>query len=256
MKKRIQKLIRLINIFAFKKKLPSQIVVYFHDIDSKELSSIEDIILFFKNLEYKFVSVSQISKNIGTENKMFTFTFDDGFKNWTYVLPIFKKYNIEATFFLNSIFLTNENKNEFLKNIALEDEAKLISKDGINKLVSNNHEIGAHTHSHFKLSNLTLDSLEKEIETNLKYLNNFYKNVVSFAIPYGMSRYLNKNQLDYLHQKFETICFGEAGMLFNQNSRNIQRYPWQVNLSFYQNLINLSTDTYIFNTLTKRSGLG
>ena len=256
MKKRIQKLIRFINIFIFKKKLPSQIVVYFHDIDSKELSAIEDIILFFKNLEYQFVSISQISKNFGTENKMFTFTFDDGFKNWKNVLPIFEKYNIQATFFLNSIFLTKENKSEFLKNIGLEDETKLISKEDINKIVSNNHEIGAHTHSHFKLSNLTLDFLEKEIETNLKYLNSIYNNVVSFAIPYGMSRYVNKNQLEYLYKKFESICFGEAGMLFNQNSKNIQRYPWQVDLPFYSNLINLSTDTYIFNKATKRSGLG
>ena len=45
-------------------------------------------------------------------------------------------------------------------------------------------------------------------------------------------------------------------MLFNQNSKNIQRYPWQVDLPFYSNLINLSTDTYIFNKATKRSGLG
>ena len=43
-------------------------------------------------------------------------------------------------------------------------------------------------------------------------------------------------------------------MLFNQNSKNIQRYPWQVDLSFYNNLINLSTNTSIFNKLTKRSG--
>ena len=143
-------------MFLYSKKLPLQIVVYFHDIDSKELSAIEDIILFFKNLEYQFVSVSQISKNFGTENKMFTFTFDDGFKNWKNVLPIFEKYNIQATFFLNSKFLTKENNSEFLKNIGLEDESKLISKEDINKIVSNNHEIGAHTHSHYKLSNLTL----------------------------------------------------------------------------------------------------
>ena len=78
----------------------------------------------------------------------------------------------------------------------------------------------------------------------------------SFAIPYGMRRYLNKDQMDYLKSKFTTICFGEAGMLYSQDNINIQRYPWQTEITFFQNLLNISTDTTIFNKFTKRSGLG
>ena len=95
-----------------------------------------------------------------------------------------------------------------------------------------------------------------EIEINMKHLKNFDIEITSFAIPYGMSRYTNKKQIDYLLDRFENVCFGEAGMLFNQDLNNIQRYPWQIDITFYENLVNLSTNTSIFNSLTKRSGLG
>ena len=104
-KNKIQKIIRHINIFLNKKKFPNQIVVYFHDTQQIEIDAIQDIILFFKNIDYEFVTISEISKNLGTEKKLFTFTFDDGFKSWKNLIPIFDKYKVEATFFLNSRFV-------------------------------------------------------------------------------------------------------------------------------------------------------
>lgn len=255
-KNKIQKIIRHINIFLNKKKFPNQIVVYFHDTQQIEIDAIQDIILFFKNIDYEFVTISEISKNLGTEKKLFTFTFDDGFKSWKNLIPIFDKYKVEATFFLNSVFLTDEGNDMFIKNIGLDDKDKIINADIINDLIKNDHEIGAHTHSHFKLSNLNFEDFKDEIQKNLDILRQFSENINSFAIPFGMRRYLKNEQIGYLENNFKTICYGEAGMLFDQDHKNIQRYPWQIELTFYQNLINLSTDTNLFNKLTKRSGLG
>ena len=239
-----------------KKKFPNQIIIYFHDTQQVEINAIQDIILFFKNIDYEFVTVSKISKNFGTKNKMFTFTFDDGFKSWKNLIPIFDKYKVKATFFLNSIFLTDEGPDVFMRNIGLDKKEKIINEDIIKDLIKNNHEIGAHTHSHFKLSQLDSEIFKEEIDNNLDILKKFSNEIKSFAIPYGMRRYLNDDQMDYLINKFATICFGEAGMLYSQDKLFIQRYPWQTEISFFQNLINISTDTKLFNKLTKRSGLG
>ena len=38
----------------------------------------------------------------------------------------------------------------------------------------------------------------------------------SFAIPFGMRRFVTKEQIEYLDQKFDCIAYGEPGMLFNQ----------------------------------------
>ena len=59
LKRNLQKIIRFVNILLFKKNLPKQIIIYFHETDETEVSAIEDIILFFQNLEYEFVSVSK-----------------------------------------------------------------------------------------------------------------------------------------------------------------------------------------------------
>jgi peptidoglycan/xylan/chitin deacetylase (PgdA/CDA1 family) len=252
----VQKIIRDVNLLLFQKQLPDQIVVYFHEIKNDEINAINDIILFFKNIDYEFVSVSEISNNFNTTKKLFSFTFDDGFKNWENVIPIFELHDVIGTFFLNSVFLTDEGNSIFLKNISLKDESEIISKKIISELVNHNHEIGAHTHNHYKLSNLKFDEFKTEIDTNLLLLSEFSSQINSFAIPYGMRRYTKREQVDYLKDKFSSVCFGEAGMLFNQSKTSIQRYPWQVNATFYQNLKNICTDTQIFNGLTKRSGLG
>ena len=256
LKNNIQKVIRLINILLFKKSLPNQIVIYFHETDEVEISAIEDIILFFQNLEYDFVSISKISKNFGSEKKMFSFTFDDGFLNWKNLIPIFDLYDVKATFYLNTVILTDESNDTFLKNIGLDKEEKIINKSVLEELISSNHEIGAHTHSHHKLSNLKFEDFKNEIKTNLDILKQFSIDIKSFAIPFGMRRYLKNEQIRYLENNFQTLCYGEAGMLYKQDNKNIQRYPWQINLTFYQNLVNLSTDTNLFNKFTKRSGLG
>ena len=67
MKAAIQRGIRYVNIQFFKKKLPNQIVVYFHDINSKELEAIKDIILYFQKLRISIcANFSEVSRNFGS----------------------------------------------------------------------------------------------------------------------------------------------------------------------------------------------
>ena len=40
-----------------------------------------------------------------------------------------------------------------------------------------------------------------------------------------MRRYVKKDQLEFLQNKYSTICFGEAGMQFRQTKSFIQRHP-------------------------------
>ena len=105
-----------------------------------------------------------------------------------------------------------------MNNIALNEKSKIIDRQGIIDIINDSHEIGAHLQSHFKLSSLNFETFQKrDREINMKHLKNFDIEITSFAIPYGMSRYTNKKQIDYLLDRFENVCFGEAGMLFNQD---------------------------------------
>ena len=256
MKKLLQNIIRYINISLFKKNLPKKISIYFHEINEAEIKSILEIINYFSELDYKFVTTEYFEKNIHNDEKLFNFTFDDAFASWIDILEIFKNNNVKATFYLNTIQFTEENQEKFMRDIRIEDKSKLLTKDNLLKIKSFGHEIGAHTHSHLTLSNLNKDKFENEVLKNLEHLRSLDINPKSFAIPFGMRRYILESQKNFLMNNFVVICYGEPGMQFNQTKKIIQRTPWKSEKSFRYNITNLRTDTSLFNNLTKRSGLG
>ena len=97
-KKVIQNILRLVNIAIFKKELPSNISIYFHDISLAEKNVIIEIIEFFKYLNYKFVPISKFNDEMNSKDKIISLSFDDGFTSWLDLLPIFERYQVKATF--------------------------------------------------------------------------------------------------------------------------------------------------------------
>ena len=252
----IQKIIRIINLILFKKELPTKISIYFHDVSNKEINELEKIIIYFLNLGFKFVTMNNFQKKIFSDEKLFAITFDDGFSSWTKTLDLFKKYDVKATYYLNTIQFTDDEMTKFLQDIRCTNPDFIIKEEEVQELINSDHEIGSHTHSHKTLSKISLDDLKTEIETNLQILSKFNVEISNFAIPYGMRRLINKEQISYLLEVFDSISFGEPGMLFNHEKQKIQRYPWRIEKTFQYNLNNISTNTSLFNKVTKRSGLG
>jgi peptidoglycan/xylan/chitin deacetylase (PgdA/CDA1 family) len=255
-KKILQKIIRIINLFFFKKELPSKITIYFHDLGYKEIHDLESILKFFQDRDYKFVSLFQLNKKLDSDEKLISITFDDGFLSWSESLSLFKKYDATATFFMNTIMFTNEPIEKFLHNINMNNKTQLINFEVLKNILKNGHEVGAHTHEHHTLSYMKFEDFKNDVNKNIELLVELGVTPKTFAIPFGMRRYVTREQIEYLNQNFECIAYGEPGMLFNQKQGYIQRYPWRSEKSFNYNINNISTDTSIFNNLTKRSGLG
>ena len=255
-KKILQKTLRFINVFLFKKELPSKISIYFHDLTQKEIDDLESIFMFFKKRDYKFVNLYQLNTKLESSEKLVAITFDDGFSSWSDSLPLFEKHNAKATFFINTIMFTNESKQIFLQNINMNDKTPLINSNDLRNILKDGHEVGAHTHEHHTLSDMELEDFKKDVNKNIELLVGLGIVPKTFAIPFGMRRYVTSEQIEYLNQNFDCIAYGEPGMLFNQKQGYIQRYPWRSEKSFKYNINNISTDTSLFNNLTKRSGLG
>ena len=98
-KRFLQKILRFINVFIFKKEIPTKFAIYFHDLKEKEVSDLEEILLFFTNRGYKFVKLHDLNKKLESSEKLISITFDDGFSSWSESLALFEKYNAQATFF-------------------------------------------------------------------------------------------------------------------------------------------------------------
>jgi len=255
MKTKIQKFIRKANILLFSKNLPKNVVLYFHETNEKELIEIRNIINFFRFMGYKFLTINELSRSLHLQNRTISLTFDDGFTNWLEVANLLSQQKIKGTFFCNSINLTSEELSRFYKNINLKNNIEIMNISQFKVLSKTEHEIGSHTHSHETLSGLKFENFKYEIDKNLEILSK-YNEIKSFAIPFGMRRYVTNEQISHLKHNFECIAYGEPGMLFNQKRGLIQRYPWRSEKSFKYNINNISTNTSLFNNLTKRSGLG
>lgn len=99
------------------------------------------------------------------------FTFDDGhlsaYKNG---LPLFQRFDYEATTFLNSGFIGKEGR---------------VSWEQVLDQYANGWEVGGHTINHFELAELDDDEAYFQIAQDY---NNFFEhgiNLVSFALPAG-----------------------------------------------------------------------
>jgi len=255
MKTKIQKFIRKANILLFSKNLPKNVVLYFHETNEKELIEIRNIINFFRFMGYKFLTINELSRSLHLQNRTISLTFDDGFTNWLEVANLLSQQKIKGTFFCNSINLTSEELSRFYKNINLKNNIEIMNISQFKVLSKTEHEIGSHTHSHETLSGLKFENFKYEIDKNLEILSK-YNEIKSFAIPYGMKRYITRKQINYISSIFEVACYGEPGLLFNHKKDKIERSPWKVNENFNSNIENIKTNTILFNSITKRSGLG
>lgn len=75
---------------------------------------LENIILYYKNLNYNFLSLSEfykLNKSSELPTKFVIFTFDDGYKdNLNYAFPILSKHNIPFTIYITTDFADQKAK--------------------------------------------------------------------------------------------------------------------------------------------------
>jgi peptidoglycan/xylan/chitin deacetylase (PgdA/CDA1 family) len=108
--------------FSFFQEKNSLIIFLFHGlfkneqeknlnlVDPQTWIMVEDFkkfVEYYLDKNYKFVSPNDILKGLIANRKYAMITFDDGYYNNQYTLPILKKYKIPATFFIS----TNQVKN-------------------------------------------------------------------------------------------------------------------------------------------------
>lgn len=177
--------ILLINIFCFlfhgAKKRPTVLMYHSVAIGNNFLSlspkKFEKQMRYLKEEKFAFLKSDDLKNGVIPEKKSVLITFDDGFQdNFSIAIPILKKYNIPAIFFITTGLVGSEMKG--LKMMSWE-EIKKISADNL-------FEIGCHTVTHRKLHGLSLEEAEREIKESKKILEEkLDKNIRSFAYPYG-----------------------------------------------------------------------
>ena len=131
-------------------------------------------------------------------------SIDDADKSFYEVgWPKFKEKNMPVTLFVNTSTIHENNKN-------------YLNWDQIRELKSEGVSIGAHSHSHYHMSDLSIDEIRIEIETsNNIFLRELGEIPSLFAYPYGET---NAKIINLLREYKFKVAFGQHSGVINETS--------------------------------------
>jgi len=112
-------------------------------------------------------------------------TFDDGYKdNFENALPILRKYDLPACFFVTSDFIGTDKS--FRWDDDLDLECPKMTWDDLRKIKELGYDIGAHTVNHSDLGEISLSSARFEIRSSKeKITKEINEEVKFFSYPFG-----------------------------------------------------------------------
>ena len=190
-------------------------------IGNNYLFSIELILLVLIGIGITTITDTKTGTN---KNACLSLTFDDGLEShYSIVYPLLKEKNFTATFFI-------------IANISSDPDdlgRRFMSSEDIKKLSEDNFEIGSHTLSHEKLTNLSKEEIEKELKESKELLEKTYNiSIYSVAFPYGdydknvlkiaRKYYLNTRSISEYEK--EHLIINSFAMKQNINVQDICQY--------------------------------
>ena len=173
--------------------------------------SIDQLDAHIKEFSKKKYSVQSIEFIIDTiindgdlQNNTIGISVDDADKSFYLIgWPKFKKNGMPVTLFVNTSTIHKNNKN-------------YLNWDQIRELRDEGVSIGAHSHSHFHMADLSENELRNEIEVSnnifLKELGNI---PALFAFPYGET---NQKIINLLKEYKFKVAFGQHSGVINETS--------------------------------------
>ena len=162
----------------------------------------------FSKEKYSLVSIEFIIDTIINDGELpentIGISIDDADKSFYEVgWPMFKENNIPVTLFVNTSTIHKNNKN-------------YLNWDQIRELKAEGVSIGAHSHSHYHMSDLTIEEVRNEIEiSNNIFLRELGEIPSLFAFPYGET---NEEIINLLKEYKFKVAFGQHSGVINETS--------------------------------------
>ena len=162
----------------------------------------------FSKSKYSLESVEFIIDTIINDGNLpentIGISIDDADKSFYEVgWPKFKEMGFPVTLFVNTSTIHENNKN-------------YLNWDQIREIVNEGVSIGAHSHSHFHMADLSIDEVRDEIEiSNNIFLKELGNIPPLFAFPYGEA---NEEIINLLKEYKFKVAFGQHSGVINETS--------------------------------------
>lgn len=221
---RLKKVLRGVCVEAAKcfHPRPSRraLILYYHGIDERvgnryylkiPPDTFKEQMRLLKD-NYRVISLSEFIKKVkkgsNIENCV-VITFDDGFKdNYTVAYPLLYKYDLPATFFITTDFVGRKG---------------YMSWEDLKELRDSEFEIGSHTVTHPRLSELPMSRVEEELKVSRNVLEDRLENKITlFAAPYGDSKSVNDEVINAIKKYYECCCLTQG--FFGIDPDNVDVY--------------------------------
>jgi len=259
----IQKFVRGVHRSLLRRPLPGKLSIYLHSTMGYE-EQLYELLSFLRERGYTFTGPDEFLASAG--NTCFL-SLDDNYRSWLRTLPIFERYQVHATFYVNTWpFRDRVSEAEVrryihrcrLMNVRSEQETTLSTSE-LREIAAAGHTIGAHTHTHPVLTALSQDAAREEIRICREELASLLDRAPEhFAYPFGMRRHFNRSLRNYcLSIGFRTIANAIPCMQYARSRPDsLHRSVWFPDHPLAYNLENVCIDGRLFSSLTGRSAVG
>ncbi len=175
------------SLYVFARRRPVHLILAYHSIGGRSGFSVP-VDVFAEQMallaqRFTVVPISELRPARGNgrrDHNLASITFDDGYRdNFEQALPILERRGLRASFFLATGFLGRSFRSWAADHPMMSDEQ-------VQRLASLGHEIGAHSVTHRKLTELPADVVRRETADSKALLEDLTGGpVVSFAYPKG-----------------------------------------------------------------------
>ena len=193
-------------------------VVNFHHLYQYEEESFRAFLEWFGE-HYEVISYSEAAERVrnGNIDKAYgAITFDDGLKSVVSAGKILSDFGFSATFFVCSGIIGETNPTKlraFCEDALMVYESdEFLSWDDLETLLKQGQEIGCHTISHPKLSEISQEQLYEEIYSSRELLTQKLGVIEHFAWPFGSFELLGNSAAEKLADAgYASIGSGKRG---------------------------------------------
>lgn len=166
------------------------------------------------------------------DKKYYHLSFDDGFRNnFINAVPILKKYDVPAIFFVPSDLIGADffkTKKYCVETTAYTNAIETLKWNDLSEMLSLGYEIGSHTKTHARFSEISKDIalMEDEILGSKKMLEDKLDYECKYiSWPYGTLADVDGNSLEMVKNAGYTACFGAYRGTINPNVTDIFSIP-------------------------------
>ena len=262
-KKTLQAALRAFHLTFLRRPMPRRIALYMHEIGADTAQALDELLPFFQGHGYEFVTAEMYDADLDPACRRAFLSFDDNYVSWYEHRPLFAKYRVPATFYVNSLPLDRDYADpvvkDYYRRLESPSDQRPLSSRQLAALVEDGHTVACHSHSHFNLAALDSTNLTKEVFLNRSIIEAAARTTVrDFSFPFGMPRNLSITAENELRRAgFTRIAHATAGMQYVQPMRGtIHRGLWHSTLSLDRNVAELCVDGRLFVRLCGRSPVG